>query len=313
MDHNNNKEATSPKDATNATEKPENPFVVLVNKKIKKVAKKMQRITALETQLASSKEKVQINEDQKKLLENKEATQTMMKEFEELRTQMLKLLGDQGKEAPGSGKAEKKDAKKKEKAKKKKEAKESAPAPAQAPSTSAPQPTPAPTEPPKQAEVPAHETKPVVAEEKKEEPSSAPAPAQVNAHKEEEQGEGEEEEDEEDGEFADKEALRKEWAAQKEIYVQKYKATLKPEDENKYVAVHKGVLYGPSDTLQQLKEAQGGQKLEGAFLARVGHEDEPPVRRTRGYRGRGRGGFRGTRGRGGRGRGTRGGQSQQHS
>lgn len=307
MDHTNNKEATSPKDANHATEKPENPFVVLVNKKIKKVSKKMQRITALEAQLASTKEKVQINEDQKKLLETKEATQQMLKEFEELKTQMLKLLG----ETPAASKGEKKDSKKKDKPKKdkKKETKESAPAPAKTtptPATSAPQQTPAPVEPPKPAETqPVQETK---AEEKKEE---APAPVQPTAEKSEEHGEEGEDEDEEEGEFADKEALRKEWAAQKEVYVQKYKNTLKPEDENKYIAVHKGVLYGPCDTLQQLKEAQGGQKLEGAFLARVGHEDEPPVRRTRGFRGRGRG-FRG-RGRGGRGRGAPRGQSQQRS
>lgn len=72
--------------------------------------------------------------------------------------------------------------------------------------------------------------------------------------------------------------------------------------------------------MQQLKEAQGGEKLPGAFLARVGHEDEQPVPRRqgrsgyRGGRGRGRairsilthvpgGGFRNGRGRGGRGRG----------
>jgi len=310
MDPSNNKEATSPKDANHAAEKQENPFVALVNKKIKKVSKKIQRIAALESQLANTKEKVQINEDQKKVLENKEANLQMMKEFEELRTQMLKLLGVP---APG-GKSEKKGDGKKEKAKKKKETKQSAPAPAnpsQTPVTSTLQQVSAPVEPPKQAEVhqPAHETKAPVSDEKKEVPTPV---QQTSAPKQEDLGEEGEEEEEEEGEFTDKEALRKEWAAQKEIFVQKFKNTLKAEDENKYIAVHKVILYGPCDTLQQLKEAQGGQKLEGAFLARVGHEDEPPVRRTRGYRGRGRGSFRG--GRGGRGvRRGRGGQSQQQS
>jgi hypothetical protein len=302
----NNKEG-SPKEVKDQGEKAENPFVALVTKKIKKASKKLQRITALEAQLKASK--AAINEDQKKLLDSKEGTQTLFKEFEELKNQMLKLIQDQSKETTGKGDAEKKP----KKPKKKKETKEAV-APAQptqqaqqTPQVSTPQQpvsAPAPVETPKQEAqpAPAPETKKEQpGETKKEEDKTASITPTQSQEAEGEEGE-EEGEGEGEGEFADREAVRKEWAAQKQIYIEKYKATLGSEHENKYIAVHKGILYGPCDNLQQLKEAQGGYKLPGAFLARVGHEDEPPVRKL-GGRGsfRGRGGFRGRGSRGGRG------------
>lgn len=93
--------------------KDDNPFIELVNKKIRKANKKMQRIVALKAQI---KEKhASINEDQKILLASEEGTTTLLKELEDLRSQMLKLA----KESPQPAEAPKK----KEKEKKKKETK----------------------------------------------------------------------------------------------------------------------------------------------------------------------------------------------
>jgi len=76
----------------------------------------------------------------------------------------------------------------------------------------------------------------------------------------------------------------------------KYKVQFGPEHEGKFIAVAKGTLYGPFDTLEQLKTAQGPEKSSQSFVARIGHEDDPPAKRFNNQR-------RGGRGRGGRGRG----------
>lgn len=308
--------------------KDDNPFIELVNKKIRKANKKMQRIVALKAQI---KEKhASINEDQKILLASEEGTTTLLKELEDLRSQMLKLAKESPQPAEAPKKKEKE--KKKKETKKEKEApskatkaqpaeKHTSPAPVSSQPASSQEQTPAtaPEAPkPTQESTPAEAPAPVASQvapvnppvqEQKEEPKaeSKKEESQASSSKEPEE-KSSEKETEDSGEFSSAAEVRAEWKAQKDIYNAKYKHTLGPQQENKYIAVHKGVLYGPCDTLQQLKEAQGGEKLPGAFLARVGHEDEQPVPRRQGrsgYRGgRGRGGgFRNGRGRGGRGRG----------
>jgi len=309
--------------------KDDNPFIELVNKKIRKTNKKNQRIIALKAQIKEKNSA--INDDQARLLASEEGTSSLLKELEDLRSQMLKLI-PKGSSSPRVSEP----AKKKEKEKKKKETKKEKEAPSKASKAPAEkQPTPAPAQTVSHHEptpVSAHES-PKTTQESTPAPTPAPvtpaiAPVSVPEQKEEAKVEAKKEESpatapkeknhkesdkeiEESGEFSSAAEVRAEWKAQKDIYIQKYKQTFGTQQENKYVAVHKGILYGPCDTLQQLKEAQGGDKLPGAFLARVGHEDEQPVPRRqgtrggfRGGRGRGGGSFRNGRGRGGRGRGN---------
>jgi len=259
----------------------DNVFIEVVRKKIRKANKKMQRIAQLEESLKKSGAK--INEDQKILLDSKETTLTLLKEFYDLQSQMTKL----DEQAKGSVTVpDRKDREARKEKKKQKAALESN-------QTNVSTPTVTKEDShgdEKRQDKPQVQKENVKPEEKKhDEPKSQDHQSQHHNHEEQhdhghkkEEGENEHEGEARNGK------KNPDWMVQKDIYVNKYKQQFGPEHENQFVAIVKGQLLGPYASIAELKKAHSDMNLSGAFYAKIGHEDEPL---EKGAKGRGRGGY----------------------
>jgi len=250
----------------------------------------MQRITALEASLAASK--AEINKEQQKLLATKPTTELLVAEFTDLQTSMLKLIEDETKKesvSSSTSDSSTTDATKKPKsAKRNKDRKDRKKKDETTTSATGTQPqdsqkketstvtTTAPTS----TTTSTSQTQPE-SNNATEGKTDSTAPS-TNANQTEEN------KDTKDPK------VKKEWEVQKDIYMANYKPKFGPELEGKFIAVANGILYGPFGTLEEIKQAQGGEKIPGTFLARIGHEEDKPQRSNKNYRGRGgRGGARG--------------------
>jgi len=316
----------------------------LIRKKLRKEEKRMQRISALETTLASSKGG--INEEQKLLLASKDFTLRLIREFQELQIGVSKILDERKKGESNAPVSESKqtnsDVKnnnKKAKNKKKTndnpngnvEITKSAPQPKEAtqqthktttvdPNQNTSQPTPntsiSPTISSNSNTTPQTTSTPTTPQTtstptNNSKPNPTPAPTQSNsAPRSSPQTQSNTNANNNSTKIDSKEETgeKKEWMIQRHIYNTNWKNSFADEQKGKFIGVAKGKLFGPFDKLEELKTATGGGDKSEVFIARVGHEDEKP-KRSGSYRGRrgGRGQFNnGSRGRGGEGGGSRG-------
>jgi len=294
------------KEQSKAEKVSDNAFIEVVRKKIRKANKKMQRITALEASLKTSGAK--INEEQKILLDSKETTTMLLKEFYDLQTQMTKIDEQTKGSVTGS------DRKDREARKEKKKQKELE---SNNPNTSNPVVTKEDSYgDEKRQDKPQVQKENVKSEEKKQDEPKHQDQSQHHNQREGEHGQKREGEHEQEGETKNgREKKNQEWVVQKEIYVNKYKQNFGPEQENQFVAIIKGELIGPYMSIQDLKKAHGDVNLNGAFYAKIGHEDEPLLKGPRPHQGgsRGRGYSNPRRGNSDRGNSDRGGRSSQQN
>jgi len=316
----------------------------LIRKKLRKEEKRMQRISALETTLASSKGG--INEEQKLLLASKDFTLRLIREFQELQIGVSKILDERKKGESNAPVSESKqtnsDVKNNNKKAKNKKKTNDNPNGNVEITKSAPQP-------PKEATQQTHKTTTVDPNQNTSQstpntsisptissnsnatpqststpttthttstptnnskPNTTPAPTQTNSGTRSTPQTPSNTNANNNSKIDSKEETgeKKEWMIQREIYNTTWKNSFAEEQKGKFIGVAKGKLFGPFDKLEELKTATGGGDKSEVFIARVGHEDEKP-KRSGSYRGRrgGRGQFNnGSRGRGGEGGGSRG-------
>jgi len=268
----------------------EQQFLELVRRKLRKANKKMQRITALEASLASSKAKV--NEEQKQLLASKDTTSLLVKEFSDLQTQMLKLI-DEKKEVQPAATTPVTEEKKERPLRKKKAA---ASANASTPSTESPAVGEALTQDTPVVQATSSDSTQQSAESSTQSTDQAAQPSTSQPQ---------------DGVSSNQRGERppkpkREWEFQKDIYLAQFKQTFTAEHDGKFVAVAKGALIGPFDTQEELVQAVGGgdRKDPSVYLAQIGNEDKNPIKRSSSGRRSGPRGDRGDRN-GGEGRGRR--------
>eukprot|EP01114_Cavostelium_apophysatum_P021674 TRINITY_DN762_c0_g1_i2.p1 TRINITY_DN762_c0_g1~~TRINITY_DN762_c0_g1_i2.p1 ORF type:complete len:312 (-),score=102.68 TRINITY_DN762_c0_g1_i2:136-1071(-) len=263
-------------------------FLELVRKKLRNVSKKMQKIQALEAALQKDPN-TKIEPEQKTLLDGKPVTLQLQKEFTDLQSQMIRLIteGERKEKAAASGSESTAGEQKPQRDKKQRERK-----PKNANQTG----TPANQNQPASQNQNQEQTGSTTSQDQQK-PAQAPkADTQNNQNKSEKAAT-------QTGTANAEPKAKKEWEYQKDIYLEKYKQQFGPEHQGKFIAVDKGELFGPCNTLEELKQLQGERKNPGSFVARIGSEDDPPKRsRARGGRGGGRGGF-GRGGRGGEGKG----------
>jgi len=221
-------------------------FLELVRRKLRKVNKKMQRITQLEQNLKTSK--AESNNDQKQLLASKEMTLYLQKELSELQNQMLKIIGDKKESttedasaASGSSETAQKDKKQRKKNNKQKaDATSSENAESKvdngdnATSQSTSSDSTNQTTQADQSSTPAE---------------SSTTPAQTNQEGSQQASTNDQTQDSSKAQRSDRPPkAKKEWELQKDIYVAQFKQNFGAEHDGKYIAVKGGKLFGPYDT-----------------------------------------------------------------
>jgi len=285
-------------------------FLELVRRKLRKANKKMLRITALESSLASSKAKV--NDEQKQLLASKDTTSLMVKEFTDLQTQMLKIIDDK-KETSSATSGSLTEEKKERPPRKDRKRNQSGTSAINDSSSSSTQ-----QEAPKdqvETSSSAPQAQPVAnqaTESSNDQVNQQQSQPQDGSSSNQRQGEGARDQR---GDRPPKQ--KREWEFQKDIYLAQFKSSFTEEHNGKYIAVSKGQLIGPFDTQEELTQSVGGDKKDPSiYLAQIGNEDKNPIRRSssgRRERGDRNGGARGERNGSGSGRGRREGRDPSNS